>query len=232
MKGKEPHWSVDHRCGLDRGGRHHRVGGGYQPYAGNRPRHTPTFPTEWINGNELGSPDAPVVMVAYEDFLCPHCGEFNRNAKARLIEDFIEAGDLRLVYMFFPLDIFAPASYNTARAGQCIIDLSDDPNGFWQYHDTLFFGERGASRYEIENLTALARDAGVNEREFVECFGLVATQDKVDQSVRAGAGRRCPRHSAHPDQRRSICRQRGQLRCDSRCRQCRPGCRRIAPVRI
>lgn len=144
------------------------------------------IPTEWINGNELGSPDAPVVMVAYEDFLCPHCGEFNRNAKARLIEDFIEAGDLRLVYMFFPLDIFAPGSYNAARAGQCIIDLSDDPNGFWQYHDTLFFGERGASRYEVENLTSLARTAGVNEREFVECFGSVAAQDKVDQSVRAG----------------------------------------------
>ena len=99
---------------------------------------------EWINGNELGSPDAPVVMVAYEDFLCPHCGEFNKNGKARMIEDFIEDGKLRLVFKFFPLDIFAPGSYNTARAGQCIIDLSDDPNGFWQYHDTLFFGERGA----------------------------------------------------------------------------------------
>ena len=141
---------------------------------------------EWINGNELGSPDAPVVMVAYEDFLCPHCGEFNKNGKARMIEDFIEDGKLRLVFKFFPLDIFAPGSYNTARAGQCIIDLSDDPNGFWQYHDTLFFGERGASRYEIENLTNLARSAGVNEREFVECFGSVSVQDKVDQSVREG----------------------------------------------
>ena len=141
---------------------------------------------EWINGNELGSPDAPVVMVAYEDFLCPHCGEFNKNGKARMIEDFIEDGKLRLVFKFFPLDIFAPGSYNAARAGQCIIDLSDDPNGFWQYHDTLFFGERGAARYEIENLTSLARSAGVNDREFVECFGSVAAQDKVDQSVRQG----------------------------------------------
>ena len=144
------------------------------------------IPTEWINGNELGSPDAPVVMVAYEDFLCPHCGEFNKAAKANLIKDYIEAGRLRFVFKFFPLDIFAPGSYNAARAGQCIIDLSDDPNGFWQYHDELFFGERGASRYEVENLTSLASDAGINEREFVECFGSVEAQQKVDLSVREG----------------------------------------------
>lgn len=141
------------------------------------------IPTEWINGTRLGNPDAPVVLEAYEDFLCPHCGDFNRAAKDRLVEDFVVAGDVLFVYRFFPLEMFAPNSYAAARAGQCVATLSDQ---FWLYHDSLFFGERGTSRYSMENLTRLARSLGIRENDFVECMGSMATQEAIDQSVADG----------------------------------------------
>ena len=140
-------------------------------------------PAAWINGNELGNPEAPVVLEAYEDFLCPHCSEFNKAVKNQLVEDYIISGDVKFVYKFFPLDMFAPSSYNAARGGQCMINLSDD---FWTYHDTLFFGERGTSRFTVEGLSELAGELGVRQVDFVECMGSVQVQDAVDQSVRDG----------------------------------------------
>ncbi len=141
------------------------------------------IPADWINGTELGNPEAPVKLEAYEDFLCPHCGEFNRAAKDKLVEDFVMSGDVLFVYRFFPLEIFAPNSFAAARAGQCVATLSDQ---FWVYHDTLFFGERGASRYAMENLTNLARSLGIRENEFVECIGSIATQEAINESLAAG----------------------------------------------
>ncbi len=141
------------------------------------------IPADWINGTQLGDPEAPVVLEAYEDFLCPHCGEFNRAAKDRLVEEFVIPGKVKFVYKFFPLEMFAPNSFAAARAGQCVATLSDN---FWLYHDSLFFGERGASRYSTESLTNLARSLGIRENEFVECIGTMATQEAIDQSLADG----------------------------------------------
>ncbi len=141
------------------------------------------IPADWIKGTELGNPEAPVVLEAYEDFLCPHCGEFNRAVKDKLMEEFVIPGDVRFVYRFFPLEMFAPNSFAAARAGQCVATLSDQ---FWLYHDTLFFGERGASRYATENLTGLARSLGIQENDFVTCLGSITTQEAIDASVAQG----------------------------------------------
>ncbi len=141
------------------------------------------IPAEWINGNELGDPNAPVVLDAWEDFLCPHCGEFNQASKDRLVEDFVLTGQVKFVYHFFPLQIFAPNSFAAARAGQCVTELSDQ---FWVYHDTMFFGERGANRFAIESLTELASSLGIRESDFVECMGSITTQQAIDRSIQNG----------------------------------------------
>lgn len=141
------------------------------------------IPAEWINGTELGDPDAPVVLVAYEDFLCPHCGEFTRAAKDNLVADFVVPGQVKFVYRFFPLQIFAPNSFAAARAGQCISVLSDS---FWQYHDGLFFGQRGADRYTSDSLTRMATDLGIRADDFVECLASTSTQQAIEQSIQEG----------------------------------------------
>ena len=141
------------------------------------------IPSEWINGNELGDPNAPVVLEAWEDFLCPHCGEFNSANKERLVEEFVLTGQVKFVYKFFPLQIFAPNSYAAARAGQCVIELSDQ---FWNFHDTMFFGERGADRFAIESLAKLASTLGIREGDFVECMGATTTQQAIDQFLQDG----------------------------------------------
>lgn len=141
-------------------------------------------PADWINGTELGSPEAPVVLQAFEDFLCPHCGEFNKVAKDRLVEEFIAQGRVRFVYEFFPLQIFEPESLAAARAGHCISELA---NRFWLYHDALFFGERGANRYSMSSLTEMARRLDVPENDFVECMGSTETQTRISASIQNGA---------------------------------------------
>lgn len=141
------------------------------------------IPAAWINGTELGSPEAPVVLQAFEDFLCPHCGQFNAAAKDKLVEEFIVPGRVRFVYEFFPLQIFEPESLAAARAGLCISELA---NQFWLYHDELFFGERGANRYSMSSLTEMARTLDVPENDFVECMGSTDTQTRISASIQNG----------------------------------------------
>ena len=68
----------------------------------------PDVPAEWISGMSLGNPDAPVVVEAYEDFLCPHCGEWTETVESQLRDGYIKDGTVRLEYKTFPLEGFAP----------------------------------------------------------------------------------------------------------------------------
>jgi len=146
----------------------------------------PDVPEEWINGMSLGNPDAPIVLEAYEDFLCPHCGEWTRSVEAQLRESYIKEGQLRLVYMPFPLEGFAPGSRMAAQAAHC----AADQNHFWPYHDRLFDVQtRGQSGYMIEELLSYAGTLGLNERDFTQCMSAMANTQEIAETVQEGARR-------------------------------------------
>jgi protein-disulfide isomerase len=46
----------------------------------------------------LGDPDAPVEVIEYASFTCPHCRTFHENTLPRLKADFIDTGQVRMVY--------------------------------------------------------------------------------------------------------------------------------------
>jgi len=51
-----------------------------------------------IGERTLGSPDAPVTLVEYAMFTCPHCANFHATVLPRLKADYIDTGKVRLVY--------------------------------------------------------------------------------------------------------------------------------------
>lgn len=58
---------------------------------------------ERANFKEFGADTAPVCVEIYLDFDCPHCANFVRDVVPRLTAEYVEAGQVRLLYRDFPL---------------------------------------------------------------------------------------------------------------------------------
>lgn len=146
----------------------------------------PELPAEWIDGMSLGDPEAPVVVEAFEDFLCSHCREWTDSVEAQMRSTYIPEGQVRFVYRTFPLDGFAPGSRMAAQGAYC----AAAQNYFWPYHDRLFSVQnRGQSAYMIEELIDYAGTLGLNEREFTQCMSAMTNTQDIADTVQEGVSR-------------------------------------------
>ena len=79
----------------------------------------------------LGPADAPVTLVEYGDFECPHCGRAHpilERVRRRL-------GDrLRFVFRHFPLGEIHPHAVHAAESAEA----AGVEGKFWEMHDALF----------------------------------------------------------------------------------------------
>lgn len=111
----------------------------------------------------VGKADAPVTVVAYEDFMCPVCGEFEKNAGPAL-KRFIADGKVKVEYRSIAfLDRASTTSYSTRALNSvgCVVDKK--PSAFAEYHDLLFQNqpEEGGAGLPDSKLISMAAQAGV-----------------------------------------------------------------------
>ena len=100
----------------------------------------------------LGSATAPVTLVEYGDFECPHCKRAHpivREVRARL------GARLRFVFRNFPLSNVHPHAEHAAEAAEA----AGAQRKFFEMHDRLF--ERQFA-LEDENLVEYAKDLGLD----------------------------------------------------------------------
>lgn len=146
----------------------------------------PDVDAAWIDGMSLGDPDAPVLVEAYEDFLCPHCGEWTSTVEVRIKEDYVKSGQVRFEYKPFPLQGFAPGSNMAAQAASC----AAEQNSFWPYHDRLFAAQtRGQAGYTIDELVGYAGELNLNQQSFTQCMSSLQHQDEINATVQEGVSR-------------------------------------------
>jgi protein-disulfide isomerase len=105
----------------------------------------------------LGSVDAPVVLVEYADYRCPFCGTFSRDTMPKLVEEYVDAGKLRIEWRDLP--IFGEESIGAAVAARA----AGNQGKFWEYHDAIFAAapERGHPPLPREKLLEFAEKVGV-----------------------------------------------------------------------
>lgn len=141
----------------------------------------PDVPAEWVNGNVLGDPNAPVVIQAWEDFLCPACQQWTSTVEPQLFNEFVKTGKARLEFRQFPLQQHAPGAQMSAQASLCAVDQ----NMFWPYHDRLFqaASTRGQAGVEIGQLTAYAREVGLDEARFTQCMNNQEKLQPISQEL-------------------------------------------------
>ncbi len=78
-----------------------------------------------------GSADAPVTLVEYGDYECPHCG-----AAYPVVQHLQQrfGDDLRFVFRNFPLGEMHPNAVSAAMAAE----FGAAHERFWEFHDALF----------------------------------------------------------------------------------------------
>jgi len=87
-------------------------------------------------GHLLGNPNAPVQILEFADFGCPHCAEFATITEPDVRKRIVETGLASYRYFDFPLGNF-PNSVHASNAAAC----AGDQNKFWEMHDKLFEGQ-------------------------------------------------------------------------------------------
>lgn len=139
----------------------------------------PDIPAEWLERNSMGDPDAPVVVQAWEDFLCPACRQWNSTVEPRLIDEYVKTGTVRLEYRHFPLTGFQPGSGIAAMASLC----AADQDAFWRYHNRLFLAQDlGQSGFTIDAMVRYADELGLDSRALLECMSSQTYRDQINAS--------------------------------------------------
>jgi len=124
----------------------------------------------------VGPANAPVTLVEYGDYECPHCARAHPLVHG--IRRYMGDG-LRFVYRHFPLSEAHPHAQHAAEAAEA----GAAQGRFWEMHDMLF-----AHRDALENedlLTYLAQ-AGADIKRAAEELAAGAYTSKVRADFRGG----------------------------------------------
>lgn len=120
----------------------------------------------------LGPADAPVRIVEFSDFKCPHCKTFADQIMPLVRNEYISAGIVAFYYVSYP--VVAQDSITAAAAAAAVHDMYGN-DAFWSYKKALFAnqGDPREAWATPEYLTSLAASVvdGVDEaalREAIE----------------------------------------------------------------
>lgn len=125
-------------------------------------------------GFVLGDPNAPITVVAFEDFMCPHCQEYQPTLHS-FVEEYVATGLAKLEYRFYPL-VNPELSMLTAKVAECV--SYQDLGLFWEAHDLLFeFASTGEVDSEIASVIGMLLSLDVDEINSCVDTGIQALVD-------------------------------------------------------
>ncbi|MGW5745111.1 DsbA family protein [Amycolatopsis sp. NPDC003861] len=117
----------------------------------------------------VGKPGAKASIDVYADFLCPICGEFEKQYKSG-IEQAINDGKLQVRYHMVPLlnERSSPPGYSLDSANAAL--AAADAGKFLQFHDALFANqpEEGKRGYDKAQLIELGKNVGITDAAFAQ----------------------------------------------------------------
>ncbi|MGI8577969.1 MAG: DsbA family protein [Nocardioidaceae bacterium] len=124
-------------------------------------------------GFVVGRSTAPVHVVAYEDFQCPICNEFEK-AEGSTLTKLIDNGTISLEYRPIAfLDRMSSTNYSTRalNAAACVMN-SANTDTFKKFHDLLYANQpaENGSGLPDSQLIAFAKQAGATSPQVASCI--------------------------------------------------------------
>ena len=129
-------------------------------------------------GLSFGSPDAPVVIEEYADYLCPYCGMVAGLTVPQILEEYVETGKARFIFFDFPLH--PGNSWVGAEAARC----AGGQDAFWPMHKVLMgrMSEWGQKRDPRGLIRQYADGLGLDGKAVVECVDAGTYREIVTRS--------------------------------------------------
>jgi protein-disulfide isomerase/uncharacterized membrane protein len=132
----------------------------------------------------IGSPDAPVTIVEFSDFLCQHC----KDASEVLLSIFYEnPGKIKIIFINFPLDIKCNAGMSRQlHEGACELAkgaiCASAQGKFGKYSETVF----GLQLKSVgsRELDQIANYAGLDKKRFGECMANPETEKELLNQIK------------------------------------------------
>lgn len=157
-------------------------GAGSTPEEGSTPAATsePLVPLD--DDPVLGSPDAPVTIIEYSEYLCPYCRTFVLETMPRIEEEYIDTGLVKLVFRDFP--VHGQSAVAIAMVAEC----AADQDKFWEMH--MFLWERteqwSASEDILATFQGYADELDMDTDEFTSCLTEGTTVDRIIEDYNIG----------------------------------------------
>ena len=110
----------------------------------------------------VGKSSAPVTLVAYEDFQCPSCREFETTSAAQIAQ-WVDAGTVRVEYRPVAfLDRMSTTKYSTRALNITAAVVNSAPSAFERFHALLFAHQpdEGSAGLTDDQLVQYAVQAG------------------------------------------------------------------------
>ena len=128
----------------------------------------------------LGDPKAPITVIEYASFTCPHCAHFHTQILPEIKKKWIDTGKVKLIYRDFPLDQVATKA---AQLAEC---AGNDK--YYAVLDMMFRGQGtwAAAQDPIVDLSKSLRIAGMGEKEIKECLANEAKANEVVADAKGG----------------------------------------------
>jgi protein-disulfide isomerase len=137
---------------------------------------TLTMPVDPDRDHIQGPESAPVTLVEYGDFECPHCGR----AHGILTELLPQLGEsVRFVFRHFPLAQVHVHAEHAAESAEAAAAQGQ----FWEMHDALFENQEAL---EDDNLVSYAEQLGLDIPRFAADLEQQKYRTRVSEDFRAG----------------------------------------------
>ena len=135
----------------------------------------------------LGSGSAPITIVEFGDYQCEACYYWFHNTRSTLIDNYIEPGKAKLVFVDLPF--LGRDSSKAAQASYC----AEDQGKYWEYHTMLYTFQDGhpdSGWADRDRLNSFAFSLDMNMDEFNDCMDSSKYQKRVkanyDEAVKNG----------------------------------------------
>ncbi len=125
----------------------------------------------------LGAADAPLALIAFADFKCGYCARHATTVEPALRAKYVDAGQVRVVFEFFP--IYAPKA---AVASMCAADQGQ----FWAFHDLLFSKQAEWKDGDEAKMAEYAASLGLDEAQFNLCLKDAPGQSHIETAYQLG----------------------------------------------
>ena len=136
------------------------------------PDNQPNIPLEISADNDpiIGNPDAPITIIEFSDFQCPFCARFHIETLPTIMEEYIEKGDVKLVFRDFPLQNIHPNAVPASVAAEC----ANEQGKFKEMHDILFERQNEWSNletvYVIDLFSQYSEQINLEQEQFTSCL--------------------------------------------------------------